>query len=312
MIKAATAHDSVTGVCSHTDSTKSSALSTARVIGAAKCTLELSLPSARTTGRGAHGSPTAPVTRPNASAATTLLSYRDAQAPRQEHPRTHCEEAEDDHSGDVRDHLGRARPPAKVSEQEAGCGSGQGPPRDNAADAAAAPTAADPTAGQAIVPRERCRHARSPWPGQGRASPGPAGPPPRQAPVAAVGKCSSGAAAAWTGPAPSGTPRRHGHLVPSVLQCRVQRISYRKCALRGEQVGRPQLRLDDTQVEPAERVIRAGPDRLPGALPPLHRSGVRASARRPDRWPPGRHPDRCTEPRGRTAPPARPGRPGRR
>ena len=57
-----------------------------------------------------------------------LLSYRDVPAPRQEHSRSHREEGEDDHSGDVGDDLGRAGVPAEVGEQEAGRGSGQGPP----------------------------------------------------------------------------------------------------------------------------------------------------------------------------------------
>jgi hypothetical protein len=41
----------------------------------------------------------------------------------------------------------------------------------------------------------------------------------------------------------------YGHLGLAVLQCRIQRISHRERALRGEQAGRPQLRLDRTQQE---------------------------------------------------------------
>ena len=57
-----------------------------------------------------------------------------------------------------------------------------------------------------------------------------------------------------------------GHLVSAILQHGLQRISHRERALRGEQAGRPQLRLDDAQVEPAKRVTRAGPDRPPERL----------------------------------------------
>ena len=131
MIRAATAHAWVIGGCSHADSTKSSRLSAARVSGAARCTPESSSLCSSTTGRGAQGSPTAPVTRPSASAGghelwVMAMPCLRARADRAEDSGG----GEDEHADGVRGDLGRFGGAAQVGEQEGDDGRGQCPSGD--------------------------------------------------------------------------------------------------------------------------------------------------------------------------------------
>ena len=128
MISAATAHACVIGVYSHADSTKSSRLSPGQGerCGQVQPTVVIAVcahdgkGSPRQTDRARHQAE-------HYGRHPRALGYPDAQAAGGGRSRGHRGDGQDKHPDGISDDLGRAAGPAKVGEQEAGQGRGQGP-----------------------------------------------------------------------------------------------------------------------------------------------------------------------------------------